>query len=166
MINTKRFYVLITAIMLTVVVTSCKKDNSSDTSPVTYTITLTVDTSGLDLLPSDDASSVSNFGQAAGVSNADYTTDVRIGDQIIWKGISSSNPGDEVIIHAIRYVSGTNFYDGDNLGVQNDSLPGQVKRRMNGGNVGEVMKYNVEFIVDDGSGSGQIYFADPKIRIN
>ncbi len=80
-------------------------------------------------------------------------------------GVSSSNPRHGVIIHAIRFVSGTNFYDGGNLKVQNDSLPGQVKRRLVGENVGEVMKYNVEFTVNVGTGRSQVYFADPKIHI-
>ena len=162
--NAKLVYVLLIALVMTTVVVSCKSHTNKSAN--TYTVTLTVDTSALAALPSDDADSVSNFGQAVGITNADFTTDLKIGDKIIWKGVSSSNPSDEVTIHAIKYVSGTNFYYGGNLSIENDNLPRQVKRKLNGGNVGEVMKYKVEFIVDDGNGPSQIYFADPKIRIN
>ena len=60
-------------------------------------VTLNVDTENVN---ADNIAETCSFGQDPSVSNEDFTVDVVVGDEILWEGISSTNPdGDVVEMH-------------------------------------------------------------------
>jgi hypothetical protein len=68
-----------------------------------HVVTLYVDTTNITQATVDLHA---NFNQPQGISNEDFTTHVRKGDLIIWKGKSISNPDDIVKITAIDHDKG------------------------------------------------------------
>lgn len=128
----------------------------------TYYITLNVDTSTIN---SRNESSVSNFGQREGISNEDFTIDVRIGDVIIWQGLSSSSSNDVVNIVSINYEGEKNIFN-QNFLKGNGEVPEQVIGTVVNGDVGDLIKYNISFKVsNNGNRRGGTYVIDPKIQI-
>lgn len=128
----------------------------------THYITLNVDTSTIN---SQNESSVSNFGQEAGISNEDFTILVRRGDTIIWLGESSSSPDDVVNIKSINYEGGINIFN-QNILQGNGDVPERVVGTVVNGNVGEFLKYKISFtVLNNGNRRGGTYMIDPKIQI-
>jgi len=106
----------------------------------THYITLYVNTSTID---SQNESLVSNFGQGEDISNEDYTISVSIGDSIIWKGVSSTSPEDDVVnIKSINYEGGTNIFD-QNILKGNGEEPEEVVGEAVNGSVGDEIKYKI-----------------------
>jgi hypothetical protein len=105
----------------------------------------------------------SNFGQSSSISNENYTLDVALGDNIKWKGISTSSSLDEVIIHSINYEGGTKFFDKSRLKSRGGS---NVVARISKGKKGQYEKYTVKFrVIRNGVKVPGIFKIDPKIRI-
>ena len=128
----------------------------------TFYITLNVDTS---LITSQNESSVSNFGQEEGISNEDFTISARIGDTIIWSGLSNSSSDDVVNIVSINYEGGINIFS-QNILRGNDGVPEQVLGTIVNGDVGEFIKYKISFtVLNNRTRRGGTYHIDPKIQI-
>ena len=136
--------------------------NSFSQAAETHYITLNVDTSTIN---SQNESSVSNFGQEEGVTNEDYTISVRVGDTIIWKGISSVSENDVVNIKSINYEGDTNIFN-QNILRGNGENPELVVGTAVTGNIGDSLKYKISFtVLNNGVKRQGTYHIDPKIRI-
>jgi len=85
-----------------------------------------------------------------------FTIFAQVGDNIIWKGVSSTEPNTPVRITAIKYISGPRIFTSDTI--KGDKLVQATVIR--GGKA--PYKYQIQFSI--GSGSG-IYTIDPKIQI-
>jgi len=129
----------------------------------THYITLYVNTSTID---SQNASLVSNFGQEEDISNEDYTISVSIGDTIIWKGVSSTSPEDDVVnIKSINYEGGTNIFDQNILKGNGEDHEEVVGEAVNG-SVGDEIKYKISFkVLNNGKRRNGTFHIDPKIQI-
>ncbi|MDP3354069.1 MAG: hypothetical protein Q8S44_10060 [Flavobacteriaceae bacterium] len=137
--------------------------NSFGQEPVTHYITLNVDTS---LINNQNESLVSNFGQEAGISNENFTINVRLGDTIIWQGLSSSSQNDVVNIISINYEGEKNIFNQNYL-KGNGVVPEQVIGTVVTGNVGDSVKYKISFtVLNNGNRRGGTFKIDPKIQIN
>jgi len=87
-----------------------------------HVITLYVNTAKIH---KDSTDKYSNFQQSKGILNKDYTTIVKKGDIVIWKGVSSNDPLDVVNITQINYHGGVNLF-GRNVLKGNDDDPAAV----------------------------------------
>jgi len=72
-----------------------------------HVVTLYVDTTQIDSTSIDQHAS---FGQPVGIANEDFTTIVRKGDKIIWRGQSISNPEHIVKITSIEHKDGEKIF--------------------------------------------------------
>jgi len=158
--TTNRFLILIAIVLVSFSFNSCNR-NKSDTTGTT--ITLYVDTDNINQ-QNKDSTNISNFGQASGVSNEDFTTDVELGDDVIWVGVSSSSPEtDEVYITRIKHKHGKEFF-------KNIELTGKKKVRGKVENKdlmkGDYMKYSIKFtVLKKGSNSKKQFIIDPKLEM-
>lgn len=136
---------------------------STSNVPQTHIITLNVDTGEI---TSTNTEETSNFGQAEGVSNRDFTTMAKVGDIILWKGVSSSSPdNDAVMIESINYEGGTNVF-GRNVLKDTRQNPGVVLGTVTEGKEGDEEKYVISFkVYNNGTQRGGTYHIDPKIII-
>lgn len=137
--------------------------NTAYCQSLTHTIVFNVNTG---TIANPDLSGACNFGQAAGVSNEDYTIEVNVGDIIVWKGVSTNAPGtDEVRITTITYETGANLMGESTLRDSNQT-PGIVIGRVNAGNPGDVQKYSITFkVFNSGVRRNGTFTIDPKIQI-
>jgi hypothetical protein len=85
-----------------------------------------------------------------------FTIFAQVGDNIVWKGVSSTEPNIPVKITAITYISGPRIFTSDTI--KGDKFVQATVIR--GGKA--PYKYQIQFSV--GSNSG-IYTIDPKIQI-
>lgn len=129
----------------------------------THEIILQVDTQNIGPTNTDD---VCTFGQDASISNAEFTINVRKGDVIIWKGVSSSAPDtDEVLITSINHEGGARVF-GRNVLRDSRQNPGVVLGVISDGKDGDEEKYKVSFkVLNSGEKRGGTFHIDPKIRI-
>lgn len=136
---------------------------STTTVPQTHIITLNVDTYAIE---NSNVDEVSNFGQPQGVSNRDYTINVKKGDIVLWKGVSSSAPEtDQVLISAINHEGGARVF-GRNTLLDSPQNPGIVVGTVTEGKDGEEEKYKLSFkVMNDSIPRGGTYHIDPKIRV-
>ena len=132
--------------------------------PTTHTILLNVNTS--EVLNTNLATTI-NFGQAAGISNEEFTIQVNRGDIIVWQAVSSNAPDtDEVRVTTIQHESGPNFFGSATLS-DNLQTPGVVLGSISNGRPGEIQKYTLHFRVwNSGNPRGGTFVVDPKIQIN
>ncbi|MCA6075624.1 inclusion body family protein [Fulvivirga sedimenti] len=103
--------------------------------------------------------------QPADVDVREFTVQVNVGDIVIWHGISSSSPNDQVLISQINYQGGDNVF---NSNVLNDTPenPGVVVGVVQPGTVGFTMKYVVNFkVLNNGIQRNGTYHLDPKIFV-
>jgi hypothetical protein len=136
--------------------------NSFSQESEKHYITLNVDTS---IINSQNESSVSDFGQEEGISNEDYTITARVGDTIIWQGLSSATENDIVNIVSINYEGGTNIFN-KNILRGNGENPEQVIGTIVTGNTGDSIKYKISFtVMNNGVKRQGTYHIDPKIQI-
>lgn len=148
--------------LLAVILILFIKSNAFSQDPETHYITLHVNTSVVD---NQNASEVSNFGQEEGISNEDFTISVRLGDTIIWRGLSSVSEDDEVFIESINYEGGVNIFNRNILRSTREN-PGLVIGTAVVGNVGDMIKYKVSFTVSNNGVKRQgTFHIDPKIRL-
>lgn len=128
----------------------------------TIAVTLNVNTADID---STNLATTCNFGQAAGISNEDFTINARMGTLIIWDGLSSNNAAqDKVEILAVTHNNGTNVLGQGQINSAAHT-PGIVFGRVNNGQAGNLQKYDLTFrILNNGVVQGT-YTIDPKIQI-
>ncbi len=130
--------------------------------PETHLITLTVDTSAIN---SSNIDEMSSFGQAEEVSNEEFTITVKSGDIVVWQGVSSSSPADEVKISAINYQGGTNVF-GQNTLKDTRQNPGVVVGTVEDRPDGAETKYMISFkVFNNGERRNGNFNIDPKIMI-
>ena len=166
--NLKLFFVLIIIATLNVVIVSCKNNDDPEPTQVTHTVSAAMDTAALLALTTSatpiDGTAFVSFGQPATIPNADFTTEVNVNDQMIWRGTTAI--ADHIII--INYIAATtaiNFFDGS---IPTVGLPeGEYGLNVASGNPGERMPYLIYFQLKVGGVlMAQEYFTDPKIQIN
>lgn len=125
----------------------------------TITVTLKVNTASI---TSSTTDKYSNFGQAAGVSNKNYTIHAKKGDIIRWVGVSTSSSKDVVEIVSINHEGGARVFGKNVLQGSNGVVTGVVTSQRNG----DTEKYQVAFRVkNNGVARGGLYLIDPKIVI-
>jgi len=73
-----------------------------------HVVTLYVDT---DSITKESIDECANFGQPMGITNKDYTTLVRKGDLIIWRGQSTRNPNHIVKITSIEHKEDKEIFE-------------------------------------------------------
>ena len=143
------------------VISGCQK--SFDPNIGFRTIVLLVNTA--DIHPGADVEKYASFpGQAPGVSLVDFTTNVGLGDTILWIGVSSSNPfEDEVIIEQINYQGGDKLLGKNTINGKNGRVIGTIKQE---GEKGEEEKYVIHFKVrKQEGGPNPTYLIDPKLQL-
>ena len=123
---------------------------------VTHEITLNVDTKN----PNPGKACYFKVGKNTTVLNNSspetFTIFAQVGDNIVWKGVSSTEPNILVRISTIKYISGPRIFSSDTI--KGDMLVQATVIR--GGNV--PYKYQIQF--SSGSNS-RMYTIDPKIQI-
>ncbi|WP_159039897.1 hypothetical protein [Christiangramia fulva] len=136
---------------------------STSNVPTTHIITLNVDTGKITSTNTDETA---NFGQEQDVANRDFTTIVKNGDIVLWKGVSSSSPdNDQVLIEAINYEGGTNVF-GQNTLKDTRQNPGIVVGTVTEGENGDREKYTISFkVLNNGVKRGGTYLIDPQIMV-
>lgn len=150
-----------------IVIAGCNKPKQPlNTNIGVHTIVLQVNTE--DIHPGADVEKYASFvGQLPDSTAKYFTTNVSLGDTIIWIGVSSSNLyDDEVLIEQI------NYHGGDNLLGQNviDGKNGRVIATIKG--TGKEEKYTIRFKVKKSGGGpnpnpnpNPTYSIDPKLRV-
>jgi hypothetical protein len=124
------------------------------------TIVLQVNTT--DIHPGGDIDKYVSFpSQPPGVSAIDFTTNVSLGDTIIWIGVSSSNPfEDEVLIEQINHQGGDNLLGQNTINGKNGRVVATIKED------GKEEKYVIHFkVIKQGGGPNPTYLIDPKLQI-
>ena len=124
----------------------------------THTIVLTCDTTNI---KQENVNDVCSFGQDRGVSNEEYTLDVRVGDIVVWRGIANNSVGSSRIeIKEVLHKDGTNVFDESKLRDVNGIVVGVVQK----GEDGDEEKYDLKFKVFNEDGR-QNLIIDPKLRV-
>lgn len=133
-------------------------------TPETHTITLHVNTTDI---VKPNVNDFANFGQGADVSNENFTINVRKGDIIIWKGVSSSDPTTDLVsISAINHEGGINVF-GQNVLAGNGEMPELVIGTVINGSPGDEEKYKISFkVFVNGTQKNGTFHIDPKIKVN
>lgn len=133
-------------------------------APETHIITLQVNTTDIKKPKVND---FANFGQSDDVSNENFTINVRKGDIIIWKGVSSSAPDTDLVsISAINHEGGVNVF-GQNVLKGNGEVPELVIGTVINGNPGDEEKYKLSFkVFVNGTKKNGTFHIDPKIKVN
>ena len=108
-----------------------------------------------------------NFGQPEDISNEDFTTDANVGDTIVWRGISTTNPADQVLIESINHEGdkgGRDIFGRNVLPGENGIVQGVI---LNSTEEGLPYKYKITFrVLNSGNPRQGVYNIDPKIRVN
>ena len=108
-----------------------------------------------------------DFGQPADISNEDYTIEASVGDTIIWRGVSSTDPNDQVMIESINHqgdqggrdIFGQNRLPGD----ENGEVRGTIQVSTEGQ---EPYKYMLSFrVLNNGEPRAGVFNIDPKIKV-
>lgn len=125
----------------------------------TRVVNLSVNTADID---NTSIAANSTFGQADDTSNEDFTILVKLGDTIVWQGLSSSNPTDHIVnIKSINHVGGARLFDRNVLN-GDGGTPERVIGIISEGRSGDEKKYNIFFRLSNKQGTFKI---DPKIKI-
>lgn len=137
---------------------------SNAQAPETHIITLYVNTTDI---VKPNVNDFANFGQAEDISNENFTINVRKGDIIIWKGVSSSDPATDLVsISAINHEGGVNVF-GQNVLRGNGEMPELVIGTVINGNPGDEEKYKLSFnVYVNGTKKNGTFHIDPKIQVN
>ena len=146
------------------VISGCQK--SFDPNIGFRTIVLQVNTA--DIHPGADVEKYASFpGQAPGVSLVEFTTNVGLGDTILWIGVSSSNPfEDEVIIEQINYQGGDNLLGHEVINGIDCKVLGIIQAKGKDQEKGKEEKYVLHFkVIKQGDALNPEYKIDPKLRI-
>ncbi|MBT8182941.1 MAG: hypothetical protein KJO53_15280 [Eudoraea sp.] len=157
--------------------TACKEKSVPELTgpelPVTiysnqiHVITLYVNTTDI-LKP--NIGDYANFRQPSNISNEDYTTYVRKGDIVIWKGVSTTDSSDVVNITSINHHRGAKFF-GKNMLKGNDGDPevvvGVVAKdsEMVDGTLAREEKYTLKFtVMNNGTKRNGTFQIDPVLK--
>lgn len=134
------------------------------TAQETHIVTLFVNTTDI-VKPNIDQ--FANFGQPAGISNENFTINVRLGDIVIWKGVSTSAPDTDIVnISAINHEGGVNVF-GQNVLRGNGETPELVVGTVINGRPGDEEKYKLSFkVFVNGSKKNGTFHIDPKIIVD
>ncbi len=155
--------------------TSCRNDKKqlkSPEDPITVVGDSTVHIK-LHVNTNEDKNSFeyANFGQKPSISNEKFTTKVKRGDIVIWKGISVGDPSDVVNIVSIKYEASkengksTNFFGKDSLRGNGD-INEMVVGAINKGIKGDTMIYSILINVQKkGEVSPKTIRIDPKMHM-
>ena len=129
-----------------------------------HVITLEVNTSAIENPKVNDFCRFQ--GQAPEVSNEDYTLEARVGDVVIWRGISISSPDDIVEIRAINHQGdqgGRDIFGQNQLQGENGQVTGRI---LNTTEEGAEYKYLLQFwVYNNGTRRGGTFNIDPRIRV-
>lgn len=130
----------------------------------THTITLYVNTAEV---TSQNTAEQCNFGQAEGISNEDFTIQVKKGDIIVWKAVSINAPeSDMVSVTAINHEGGVNIFN-KNVLLGNGQSPEVVTGTVVQGAPGDEEKYKISFkVFNNGEQRNGTFHIDPKIQIH
>ncbi|MDX1332523.1 MAG: hypothetical protein R3252_05800 [Robiginitalea sp.] len=105
-------------------------------------------------------------GQDPEVSNEDYTIEARVGDVVIWRGVSTSSPEDVVEIRAINHQGdrgGRDIFGQNQLRGENGQVIGTI---LNTTEEGADYKYLLQFwVYNNGTRRGGTFNIDPRIRV-
>jgi hypothetical protein len=169
--TTKQFSIMMAVVLLSLSINSCK-DQLEEAESKSITITLHVDTDNISqqneestcyftysVFPVDPPY---NFKQVDGVSVENFTTPVRLEDEITWVGVSASSPyTDDVKIKKIKYKQGKKILNEEEL-LDEARVFGIVKN----GIKGDKEKYWIEFTVfNNGIKRNGIFKIDPKLQV-
>lgn len=126
---------------------------------VRRTITLKVNTTEITRKSVNENCS---FGQPSRISNEDYTIEVKLGDTVVWNGISTSSEDDRVEIVSINHEGGARLF---NRNVLRGSR-GVVSAEVATGKSGDSEKYTIKFIVyRNGEKIPGTFKIDPKLTV-
>jgi len=120
-----------------------------------HEITLNVDTKN----PDPAKTCYFKVGKTTSVLNntpANFTIFAQVGDNIVWKGVSSTEPNTPVNVAAIKYISGPRIFSSDVI-KGSESVKATVIR---GGKT--PYKYQLQFSVGSNT---SMYTIEPKIQI-
>ena len=155
--RTTQFLILTTILYLSINITSYGQEER--------VITLYVNTAQI---TNQNEYQVSSFdGQEEGTDTRNFTIYVKPGDKIIWRGVSSTSPDNDVVnIKSINYEGGKNVFNQNVLNATNES-PGIVIGIIKNGSEGFEEKYKISFTVfNNGVKRQGTYHIDPKIKVN
>ncbi|MFD2915014.1 hypothetical protein [Psychroserpens luteus] len=95
----------------------------------------------------------------------DFNIEVKPGDLIVWKGVSTSNPETDIVdVRSINYHGGDNVF-GRNILKGNGQTPEFVIGKVDSGTNGRVEKYAIKITVYNDSRKRGNYRIDPKITV-
>jgi hypothetical protein len=157
--------ILLVIIMLTgLVITSCYQEKRNFNADIGFrTIVLQVNTADIGP-PNNKIDQYCSFAsQPTGVSDSLFTTDVAEGDKILWVGVSTSAPFDDIVtIERIIHHGGKNILKNVIQG-QNGMVVGTIDKNLSDG---DEEKYTIHFKVKrKGGAPAKPYHIDPKLRI-
>ena len=155
--STNQYLILIAIVLLSF--------NNSLFAQEELVITLYVNTSEI---TNQNEYQVSYFdGQEEGTDTRNFTIYVRPGDRIVWQGVSSTSPDNDIVhIKSINYEGGKNVFD-QNVLKDNRESPGTVIGVVKNGTEGFEEKYKISFTVfNNGVKRPGTFHIDPKIKVN
>ena len=153
------------ALLTTVFIFGCAgkkdKDRNFDADLGFRTIVLRVNTADLPPGNKDTEEYCSFPGQPSDVPDSLFTTNVSLGDTILWVGVSTSPPyDDDVSILRIKHHGKDNILNEPVIHGKNGAVIGFIE------NDGEVEKYSIQFrVTKAGVPGSHVYNIDPKLRI-
>jgi len=136
-----------------------------------HVVTLYVDTTAN--ITNENVNDHVHFGQPTGITNKDYTTLVRKGDLIIWRGQSTRNPDHIVKITSIEHKEDKEIFElkpfkprkvnGDPVNIMrsDELVRGKVTLGPGKGEAYIKEEYILRFTV---SGKGEIFKIDPEVQ--
>lgn len=126
----------------------------------TIKITLNVNTADITRSTVNESA---DFGQAKDrISNEDFTVNVKIGNMVIWNGISTSSEDDIVEIVSINHEGGARLFDRNVLNGEDGIVAAVVSK----GKVGDNEKYTIKFrVYRNGQRLPGIFQIDPKLVV-
>ncbi|QCK15772.1 hypothetical protein [Mangrovivirga cuniculi] len=102
-------------------------------------------------------------GQQPGTDIRDHVDTVKVGDIVIWNGVSSTSANHKVKITTIRHQRGDNIFESNVLRERNGN--GKVRGRVKEGTAGMEEKYIITFkVIKPGSGT-ETFDIDPKLMV-
>lgn len=172
---THRLLILIVIASLFACNTKTTQESTGSQLPVTiysnqvHVITLYVNTTDI---KNPNLGDYADFGQASKISNEDYTTHVRKGDIVVWKGVSTSDSLDVVNITSINHHGGPELFSKSLLrgnGGDNEVVVGVITKgpEMKEGTLSDKEKYVLHFKVKKHDEPQiQAYKIDPYIKLS
>lgn len=141
-------------------IVGCSQDKQFNSDLGFRTIVLQVNTAAIDSTKKDIEQYCSFPSQPPGVSDSLFTTKVAKGDKILWLGVSSSDPFEDIVaIKKIKHHRLKKILK--NTKDQNGMVEGTIDGNSRDG---DEEKYTIQFTVTR-SGKTKSYKIDPKLQI-